>query len=371
MSETSPFSLETSNAQSPLTPIIVELRRKHVVAAAATTGPNLSWNDSSDPWTSNGISSEDDAIGHEETDAWDGISNPTSCICTPMQIHRRSSRRKRSSNFVRQDSRNGHSARASSNVDLCEMCGKRRIFDPISKLMTGQQDQPIHTRARSKTLEHLGAAHLLRGASSIPEHAKALLNATPHLRHLSPASCDMNASGNLNSSRGLLSLFSNSSSPNPGNVEATTAPTINGGKVDYRTFLTRDKANHQAAAELSSFLWVLSHEMSLDNFGTVENEVFTAIFGFVHSSNASKRMAGVAALDSLIESPSADEEKKAIKFANNLSSSLRAPYGDYEFLSAVSRSLGHMAMRTTNVDFVESEITRALEWLRSDRSQRR
>jgi FKBP12-rapamycin complex-associated protein len=30
-----------------------------------------------------------------------------------------------------------------------------------------------------------------------------------------------------------------------------------------------------------------------------------------------------------------------------------------------------MAVRATNVDFVESEITRALEWLRSDRSQRR
>jgi hypothetical protein len=38
-------------------------------------------------------------------------------------------------------------------------------------------------------------------------------------------------------------------------------------------------------------------------------------------------------------------------------------------LSAVSKALGHMAKK--NVDFVESEVTRALEWLRTERSDRR
>jgi hypothetical protein len=37
----------------------------------------------------------------------------------------------------------------------------------------------------------------------------------------------------------------------------------------------------------------------------------------VHSlESIDRRMAGIAALDGLIEVPSADEEKKAIKFAN-------------------------------------------------------
>ena len=74
------------------------------------------------------------------------------------------------------------------------------------------------------------------------------------------------------------------------------------------------------------------------------------------------RMAGLSALDALIDAPSADEETKAIKFANTLSNGLRSAQGDYEFLSSVSKALGHMAKRTTNVDFVESEVTRALEW---------
>ena len=82
---------------------------------------------------------------------------------------------------------------------------------------------------------------------------------------------------------------------------------------------------------------------------------------------------GLAALDALIvvEAPSADEEKKGIKFANALSNGLRSANGDFEFLSAVSKALGHMALRTANVDFVESEVTRALEWLRTERSDRR
>ena len=51
-------------------------------------------------------------------------------------------------------------------------------------------------------------------------------------------------------------------------------------------------------------------------------------------------MAGLAAIDNLIDAPSADEEKKAIKFANTLSNGLRYAHGDYEFLAAVS-SCGH------------------------------
>jgi FKBP12-rapamycin complex-associated protein len=144
-----------------------------------------------------------------------------------------------------------------------------------------------------------------------------------------------------------------------------------GSASDYRASLVRDRANQQAATELSSLLWILAHEMPLEDYGTVESEVFTSVFALVHSHENERRMAGLAALDALIDSPSADEEKKAIKFANTLSNGLRSAHGDYEFLSAVSKALGHMAMRTANVDFVESEVPRALEWLRTERSDRR
>ncbi|EEC46831.1 predicted protein [Phaeodactylum tricornutum CCAP 1055/1] len=129
-------------------------------------------------------------------------------------------------------------------------------------------------------------------------------------------------------------------------------------------------ANQRAAAELASLLWTLAHEMSVEDFGAVESEVFTLVFALVHAPDKESRMAGLAALDGLLVAPSADEEKKAIKFANALSTGLRAANGDYEFFSAVSKALGHMAMRISNVDFVEAEVTRALEWLRTGRSDR-
>lgn len=78
----------------------------------------------------------------------------------------------------------------------------------------------------------------------------------------------------------------------------------------------------------------------------------------------------IFAIESLLDVSSSDEEKKAIKFANNLSNSLRAS-GDYDFLAAATRALGRMAMGSANTDFVEFEVSRALEWLKSDRSDRR
>lgn len=110
----------------------------------------------------------------------------------------------------------------------------------------------------------------------------------------------------------------------------------------------------------------------VQDYGSVESEVFTYVFALVHdASDTNKRMAGLAALDALIDAPSADEEKKGIKFANALSNGLRAAHGDFEFLQALSKALGRMAQKTANVDFVESEVTRSLEWLRTERSDRR
>lgn len=240
-----------------------------------------------------------------------------------------------------------------------------------------------------------------------PLHADELLKVTPQLRILSPLSTDMDVAVGTHSTSGniIINLFSNaantinsnnnnkhergtsrygvpSSSSRYGqsgrNGTAATSGTgsnntsNNGSAVsDYKISQKRDRANRQAAAELASLLWICAHEVSLEDYGMVETTTFTSVFALVHSQDMDRRIAGVAALDALIDAPSADEERKAIKFANTLSGSLRSAQGDYELLSAVSKALGHMATRTANVDFVESEVTRALEWLRTERSDRR
>lgn len=344
-----------SGVKSQLMPILMDLKRKHAVAAAATTGPPLS----DDP-----LSGEDVIEGDD--DEVDILASSWSCSCYSQRSS--SGPRRRSSMFDQKDP-SLLSARP-SNADLCLICGKRKVFDPIGQFVSGRSPNST-IRPRSNTLEQ-GALRVVR-ATAVSEHAEALLHSTPHLRHLSPASTDMQGYGSLSSSRSLFGMLlpgSTATNSNSAGGDSIIASSL-GSFREYRIALSRDKDNQKAASELASFMWVLAHEMSLDNYGYVENDVFTSIFSLIHATDPSSRMAGVAALDALIEAPSADEEKKAIKFANNLSNSLRSPNGDFEFLSAVSKSLGHMALRATNVDFVESEITRALEWLRSDRSQRR
>lgn len=181
------------------------------------------------------------------------------------------------------------------------------------------------------------------------EHAQALLQSTPHLRHFQSTGPE----------RTFLWKH----------YDRNTQESVTD---EYKASLARQRSHQQAAAELARWLGNLCHEMPLEDYGTVEAEVFTRVFALFHDTkDAERRLAGLAALDALLDAPSADEERKAIKFANALSNGLRVPNADYEFLSAVSRALGHMATKTANVDLVESEVTRALEWLRTERSDRR
>lgn len=354
---------------SPLTAIIQDLRRKNVVTAASASGPQMSLLDSSDPWGSSEGSGLDD---QEAVTGSFGSTNSSGIKSTPRRHTSWAPTQHRPSPFVNSsftrtpenteyDRPGVHNARSVSGNLVSSQGGRMRN-------MSGEGlDARNPRQLRYNTL--FGPSRLER--LEYPQHARALLRSTPQLRIISPASTDMQGAGGSNSTS-LLSLIISSpssqggkSGPNDG-IGSSRAHT-----ADYGASLVRDRANHQAAAELSSLLWILAHEMSLEDYGAVESEVFTSVFALVHSKENERRMAGLAALDALIDAPSADEEKKAIKFANTLSNGLRSAHGDYEFLSAVSKALGHMATRTANVDFVESEVTRALEWLRTERSDRR
>lgn len=72
----------------------------------------------------------------------------------------------------------------------------------------------------------------------------------------------------------------------------------------------------------------------------------------------------------LIDCTSAGAEAKVIKFANTLSAALNGNT-DFALIALVAEALGHMARYSpvAHVDFVESELSRALEWLRVDPSR--
>jgi hypothetical protein len=381
---------------SPLHEIIHELRRKSSVTAAASSGSQpISFFDNlrSDPWGS----SEEVLGAFVDDESVSGLSFNT--ICTCHGFNRRSvashGRRKHSWDARYTQTRNflGYSSpfrigngnllgngegqpQSDDGFGECPDCGKPYVS--VSMVRTNVESlsgSPISPR-RMRMNYWLDTSRVER--LEAPRHAEALLRVTPQLRIISPASTDMDVlvTSNPNNIFNFFSTSVNRNSNSPRihtNIVSTRTSAIHGNSSvisDYRTSLKRERVNQQAAEELASLLWTCAHEMSLEEFGIVESETFTNVFGLVHSLDSmDRRMAGIAALDALVEVPSADEEKKAIKFANTLSGGLRSAHGNYEFLSAISKAIGHMARK--NVDFVESEITRALEWLRTDRSERR
>jgi tetratricopeptide (TPR) repeat protein len=205
-------------------------------------------------------------------------------------------------------------------------------------------------------------------------HVDNLLQTTPHLRHLTAASTDLSGSGHYDDSKNIFSQMLSFKSKDrkissADNIDSSSAP----GNVDYPTSILRQRANRRASLELASFMRLLSNEMPQEAFVVVETEVYKRVFSLMQSKAARSddRLAGVAAVDALLSVPSSNEETKAIRVGNALSNGLKAPHADYEFLHAVARAIGRMAFGSTNVDLVEFEITRSLEWLQSDRSDRK
>jgi hypothetical protein len=328
-------------SSSPLTEIIQELRKKNVVTAAASA-PQMTLLDSSDPWGSS------EAFSLE--DEWSGSPAATRCLCSLT------SKKVTTPGQARERNR-APSLALDGNADgaICEICGKSKTVS------TGIDAFNLPGKMRLSSWMDASRSRRL----GPPKHSDALIRETPKLRIICPESMDMQGAGataSTNFLRFVLPTKSNGKSSEKGAASKT--------KQDYNV---RSIKNHQRQADkICSLLWILAHEMSLEDYAIVESDCFTKVFALVHDSqDTNRRMAGLAALDALIDAPSADEEKKAIKFANTLSNGLRSAHGDYEFLSAVSKALGHMATRTANVDFVESEVTRALEWLRTERSDRR
>lgn len=345
-------SVESS---SPLTTIIQDLRRKNLVTASLNSGPYASHlNDFTDPWGSS------DVVDGQEEEQKAYSNNPQPSRPSTDSTRRNSWVASRRNSWIGSQQSPGRiSKRHRSNSK-----GLQGGNVPVRR-----SDEDMHSISPSqqRLLSWLNSTRLLQRES--PQHAEALLQNTPQLRIIAPASTDMQGVGYVSPS-GFLGRFlspqQGTTGTNPGDSDAS-----GNTRTEYLKSLAREKANKEAASELSSVLWILAHEMSLEEYGIIESEVFTSVFALVHAQETEMRMAGLAALDAMIDAPSADEEKKAIKFANTLSKGLRSALGDYEFLSAASKALGHMAMRSTNVDFVEAEIATALEWLRTERSDRR
>ncbi len=390
----STMSTTQNNYISPLENTLSELRQKYVAAAGPQTGGS-SINDTSDTclmeYSSSVYSGDidfDDVSkrrGEQDNDkSWvmldkrrSVISQPTNtgysrCISTAdLSVSNRSSI---NGGSPRTGSKRQNSAssppcdRKSMSVSVSVVHHQSHSSSPSPLLLGSFLDQQSATFMDSTNRHKSGLAST--------SHAENLLACAPHLRHLSAASAEMQG-GNFKSSRNPFSYLLMASTKNQSRSgEATgegSASSVNAASMaDYGTCLARDRANRRVALKLAAFVRVLSHEMSLEEFAAVEDEIFSSILALMHSSDCNKRLAGVAAIDALIGVPSADEEKKSTKFAKNLSYGMKAANVDFLFLSSVTRSLGKIFLGSSNVDYVECEVIRAMEWLKTkERSDRR
>jgi hypothetical protein len=80
---------------------------------------------------------------------------------------------------------------------------------------------------------------------------------------------------------------------------------------------------------------------------------------------------GILAIRELIDCTSAAAEAKVIKFANTIAAVLKANT-DFSLIELVADALGYMARHSpiSHVDYVESEMNRALEWLHGSQPHR-
>lgn len=96
------------------------------------------------------------------------------------------------------------------------------------------------------------------------------------------------------------------------------------------------------------------------------------IFALVNGDSATGTLGGIRAIRALTDCTSSSSEEKVVKFSNALARALKLS-SDFLLIERIAEAIGYMARHSPvgNHDYIELELSRALEWLHSDVSHRR
>eukprot|EP00605_Chrysophyceae_sp_TOSAG23-4_P001470 GSChrysophyteH1.ASY1.ANO1.1606.1 assembled CDS len=133
---------------------------------------------------------------------------------------------------------------------------------------------------------------------------------------------------------------------------------------------TDERRQARAAIDIRSHLEAAARELSLVRFANFENELYSSIFlNIVSGDTISEKLGGVLAIRELILCTSAAAEQKVITFANTLSNALKVNT-DYKLIELAAVALGDMARSSpvAQVDYVETELDQALDWMRESQA---
>lgn len=115
----------------------------------------------------------------------------------------------------------------------------------------------------------------------------------------------------------------------------------------------------------------LSREIPSERYHHIEESVYQYIFSLIHRKTPRDQIVGMETINALLTVPSTESETRLIRFYNIVSMSLKNNT-NVDVLSAAATTMGHIARSsvTSSADLVETEISRALEWLATDQQAR-
>ncbi|KAI9209819.1 armadillo-type protein [Polychytrium aggregatum] len=130
-----------------------------------------------------------------------------------------------------------------------------------------------------------------------------------------------------------------------------------------------DSVRARAGPALRELVVSASRHLSGESFAKFLNDVNRRIFELIHSTDASDRIAGVLAIDSLIDSEGEESTTKLKRFANYLRDVL--PSNENYLTAQAAKTLGRLVQAggTATTDIVDNELRRALDWLQGDRNE--
>ena len=143
----------------------------------------------------------------------------------------------------------------------------------------------------------------------------------------------------------------------------------------YELLKNRDAAVRARAAEqLRRYVEISCRDLNGSQFNELFEGVHTQLTLMIKNRVKDERLGAITAIDRLIDvSFNEGSESKTVRFATALRDvfQINLDMCDDEVLRLAARTLGHLARAggALTADFVEFEVTRALEWLREDVSR--
>ncbi|KAG0243175.1 armadillo-type protein [Mortierella sp. GBAus27b] len=153
-------------------------------------------------------------------------------------------------------------------------------------------------------------------------------------------------------------------------MTTTSPPTLARLTSDLKASLHNEKARDQCTQALKDYVVLVSRELSEEDLNKLYGEVNSVIRTLVQSVDNDDKLCGALIIDSLIGIEDEDNTAQDTRFANYLRQLFPS---DVPTMTVAARALGKLAQQggPFTADFVEFELTRALEWLAGDKQEAR